>query len=434
MWRLVSLQKASSTWLVGWSRCLYVRVTSSVGLHVASAVVFQGTSFHNRVTINSVFGFLGVLGVALSGRISFAFAVASVTLIGLMSSFGESVLLGFLKYYPSSMAGAWSSGTGMAGVFGSAFYLALHGAGVSNEAIFYTMLPPILLYWAAFVWMLRKPISAPQASDAAPGQNAGPPKTSYSLLNADAARAADPGDVEVAAMAGGARGGGDSSGSRQRKHNQPSATVDVPSTNVVARTDGAGVVGFARAWRCTRVVAWAGFNLFMVYFAEYVVSVGCAAKANPASFDTSSSWFERNAYAVLAFCYQIGVMCSRSSLSIIRVRRFGLLTVLQLINLVLWLLQAGYHVVGVWVQFAAMIYVGLIGGAMYVNVFAELVEDPKIEERDRELCINIASIFNNIGACVSQRRVQVWMCAHRAVPLQASLRRRSSRSRWMPRS
>jgi hypothetical protein len=49
---------------------------------------------------------------------------------------GQNVLLAYLKNYPSSLTGAWSSGTGMAGVGGSAFYLVLSVAGVSNQWIF----------------------------------------------------------------------------------------------------------------------------------------------------------------------------------------------------------------------------------------------------------------------------------------------------------
>jgi battenin len=49
------------------------------------------------------------------------------------------------------------------------------------------------------------------------------------------------------------------------------------------------------------------------------------------------------------------------------------------------------------VQFVLMVYVGLLGGAMYVNVFALLVEDVRIPTVDRELGINFVAIFVNVG-------------------------------------
>ena len=48
-------------------------------------------------------------------------------------------------------------------------------------------------------------------------------------------------------------------------------------------------------------------------------------------------------------------------------------------------------------QFAAMVYVGLLGGAMYVNVFALLVDDVSIHKRDKEFAINLVAIFVNFG-------------------------------------
>jgi hypothetical protein len=40
-----------------------------------------------------------------------------------------------------------------------------------------------------------------------------------------------------------------------------------------------------------------------------------------------------------------------------------------------------------------MIYVGLLGGASYVNIFYLLLHEDKYPEEDREFCINITSLF-----------------------------------------
>lgn len=44
-----------------------------------------------------------------------------------------------------------------------------------------------------------------------------------------------------------------------------------------------------------------------------------------------------------------------------------------------------------------MIYVGLLGGASYVNIFYLLLNDDKYPTNDRELCINIAALFITVG-------------------------------------
>jgi len=83
-------------------------------------------------------------------------------------------------------------------------------------------------------------------------------------------------------------------------------------------------------WIMLRLV----IQLAAVYFFEYVVSVGFAAVANPKHKDAngnveSQSWFQEHAFELLAFCYQVGVLISRSSISIIQVRKIWILTTLQ---------------------------------------------------------------------------------------------------------
>jgi battenin len=80
--------------------------------------------------------------------------------------------------------------------------------------------------------------------------------------------------------------------------------------------------------------------LGLVYTLEYAITVGCASEANP-DYETSNNWFIKNSYAILSFCYQLGVFLSRSSLDLFKVPRkfIWLITVVQFANFVLWLLQ-----------------------------------------------------------------------------------------------
>ena len=76
--------------------------------------------------------------------------------------------------------------------------------------------------------------------------------------------------------------------------------------------------GLARAGRVLRAVLSPCLQLSLVYFLEYVVLVGFASKANPHPRD--DDWWAKNAYELLALCYQIGVFFARSSVSIIQIR------------------------------------------------------------------------------------------------------------------
>jgi hypothetical protein len=192
----------------------------------------------------------------------------------------------------------------------------------------------------------------------------------------------------------------------------------------------------ARYWRCIKLVAWQAknfvfilmffvmlrktkaLNLMLVYFFEYVASVGAADKSQPFGSTHSPDWLVRNAFVLLALSYQLGVFISRSSLRIVRIRRVEILTIIQAANFVLWILQACYKFMPIGAQLPLMVFVGLLGGwlcslfslsfvflsisasnflifffliseqnifkgASYVNIFYNLLHDEIYPEEDR---------------------------------------------------
>jgi len=177
------------------------------------------------------------------------------------------------------------------------------------------------------------------------------------------------------------------------------ASAHGATVSVAAAADSGDVSALtmgARVKRSFGIVASPAIQLALVYFFEYVVCVGFAAVANP----DPETWAERNAYEILSLCYQTGVWISRSSIQLIQIRRFEIITVVQGFNFLFWFLHVMFGFMAVYAQFAAMLWVGLFAGAMYVNVFFVLLRDDKYEV-DRELNLNIVSIFINIGVMMS---------------------------------
>ena len=93
----------------------------------------------------------------------------------------------------------------------------------------------------------------------------------------------------------------------------------------------------------------------------------------------------------------MGVFLSRSSMVLFKIHRVYILTILQGANFVLWILFAKYQFASIWAQFPLMFYVGLLGGASYVNVFHLVLQDESIGERYRDLVMNLTSFFCNTG-------------------------------------
>ena len=147
---------------------------------------------------------------------------------------------------------------------------------------------------------------------------------------------------------------------------------------------------------CHGLVFHNTFNLTLVYIFEYGVQF-MAPYCFADNAEHSPDFFVRHAFVITQFCYQFGVLISRSSLLIARFRRVGLLSILQLINFILWVLQAKLRYIGgknddpietqrraAFVLFAWMVFVGLLGGASYVNVFYNILNDVDFSEAERD--------------------------------------------------
>lgn len=52
-----------------------------------------------------------------------------------------------------------------------------------------------------------------------------------------------------------------------------------------------------------------------------------------------------------------------------------------------------------WLVFAVVFWEGLLGGAVYVNTFAEIMES--VDERDREFSLGATSVSDSAGICVA---------------------------------
>lgn len=135
---------------------VWANVAFGIGIRFLNTFALLETKVTHRVIASCILCVLGVGGVALGTMISFWFCLVAVVLVGCFSSLGESVLLGFLREFDPALMGAWSSGTGMAGILGTLSYLLMFSViGLSNRTIFISLLPFTLVYWVAFRYVSR---------------------------------------------------------------------------------------------------------------------------------------------------------------------------------------------------------------------------------------------------------------------------------------
>jgi len=484
---------------------VWANVALGIGVRFLNTFYLLATPYNMRIIACVLLCLGGSIGLALGTLVSFWMCLAAVVLVGCFSSLGESVILGLLKDFHPLAMGAWSSGTGMAGVAGTLIYLMLFSViGMSNRVIFLLQAPLAVLYWLAYRYIMRghpgatsspalmshttlkdgsstsdEPLSTSPELDECEGEGEvkrpasslsssslrrGRSNSGYILQDNDsdsmdgASTVASPSNTDglssrytpnsphrhtfsngkVINANGESQSHGPSvspatalldrsrhaersdHGSGELQSHMLKTESDHMHDSVDAFVDSDGMTDtpmilvkdsdtdhdiypvetssqrFKRVFRAIRSPA---LQLMLVYFFEYMVSAPFASIANPHA--DPHDWWATNGYELLAFAYQIGVLIARSSVSVIQIERIELLTLAQCAHFILWFIHAAHPFMPLWLQLTDMIVVGLLGGAMYVNVFYLLVKSTSLSKRDQELGINLTAIGINCGIVLS---------------------------------
>ena len=139
--------------------------------------------------------------------------------------------------------------------------------------------------------------------------------------------------------------------------------------------------------------------LLLVYIAEYTINQGVAPTL---LFPLNESPFNhyRAFYPTYNAIYQSGVFISRSSTPFFRIHNLYLPSLLQCLNLAILILQALFGFIPtVWIVFAIVFWEGLLGGAVYVNTFAEISE--RVAKDEREFSLGAVTVSDSGGICVA---------------------------------
>ena len=148
------------------------------------------------------------------------------------------------------------------------------------------------------------------------------------------------------------------------------------------------------------------FNLFLVFLLEYIIITSFAnvmdykvKQANPKDKDVFAI---KDYFVVVNICYQVGAFISRSSLEYVKIPRVWLFTFVQAINFVVIFLNADYYFApSLFFMCPMFLWVGLMGGASYVNVVNCLLQLDRLEQSERESAISLSLIFNDIGVLLA---------------------------------
>ncbi|KAK4237587.1 batten's disease protein Cln3 [Achaetomium macrosporum] len=340
-------------------------------------------------------GMLLVAYAAVSGSVGAK--LFGVVLASLSSGGGELSFLGLTHYYGHMSLAAWGSGTGGAGLVGAGLYVVLTGwigLGVRESLLVGAVLPGVML--VAFFGVLPRARLKGWQKEYEPLQEG------------------DDGAVVVV----GREREDEEEGFDDVPAGAASASLLAPGPSVAATAyhtrhgSGGGKGSFLANLRRARALFFPYMlPLLLVYVAEYTINQGVAPTL---LFPLEQSPFSefRAFYPFYGFLYQLGVFISRSSTPFVRIHHLYFPSLLQVANLVLLTLHALLNFIpSVYLVFVIIFWEGLLGGAVYVNTFAEIME--KVPAEDREFSLGATSVSDSGGICIAGflgMAMEVWLC------------------------
>lgn len=366
------------------STVLLADVAPSFLVKLAGPFFVHIIPYHVRIALLVVLSALGMLIVALSAPVGaklFGIVVASVS-----SGLGELSFLQLTHFYGSTAISGFSSGTGGAGLVGSFCYLAFTtwiGLSVKASLLVFSVVP------AAFLLSFYYILPAPPASLAAPASEL----QGYHKINDEDDEDDRPTDSLL-------------TGTEQQPTPAPArAPHRLPSAQK-PRIDPFAVT----LARLAPLVFPYMVPLFLVYVAEYIINQGISPTL---LFPIEEMPFTRyrDAYVTYGTLYQrksidlptlslltllVGVFISRSSGSIFRIHRLYIPSLLQCLNLVIFIYQSLYVILpNVYIIMVLVFYEGLLGGAAYVNTFMKVAED--MPASNREFAMGAVGLSDSAG-------------------------------------
>lgn len=356
--------------------------------------------YATRIIIFVALSSAGMFLIALTpaSTESVAVKLVGVVLSSLSSGGGELSFLGLTHYYGHMSLAAWGSGTGGAGLVGAGLYVMMTdwiGFTVRTSLLASAFLPIIMLV-SFFAILPHGPMRA-----GAQHQKGYEPVRGVE----DETEEEDFDDIPTSTASSSLLAPGPAVAATAYSHGDDNNTI-----HKSASTSSTSSL-LAHLRRARSLFFPYMLPLLLVYIAEYTINQGVAPTL---LFPLHKSPFTeyRAFYPFYGFLYQLGVFISRSSTPFFRIHHLYFPSLLQVANLVLLTLHALFNFIpSVYIVFIVIFWEGLLGGAVYVNTFAEIMEN--VPPQEREFSLGATSVSDSGGICIAGflgMAMEVWLC------------------------
>lgn len=154
--------------------------------------------------------------------------------------------------------------------------------------------------------------------------------------------------------------------------------------------------------------------LLAVYFSEYLILGTIFVLV----FPTNETLFEtiESEFHFYNLCAQTGVFISRSSLFLFRIKDTWIPSILQAINLIIFIMDYLYRFIpGYALTCCVIFWVGMLGGITYANTYANILSYSGLKPSHAEFAMAVVGISDSIGiamACTISVFIEPILCQY----------------------
>ena len=381
---------------------LWCNVFAGFFLRICNMLFLYKIPAKLRVLISTIFGLIGLFGIVISivwqrslenpTYWLFFLCLCSILIIGGVQSFAESVMLSYQGLFEPEIVNWWSSGTGFAGVAGSGLYLFFTGLKV-EDTITFSCLMPLYIVYAFIFFVVIRPSKHKHISEDVDNKDHVEIIVENHENETDTMTQSttDPKIAEKQTLLPKV----DDKDENEILHNLKFKDEE----EIEEGTYGQKLMNaIKQTW-------WLGLNMTLIYYFEYVINPGAIYVALDRNYaNQSDNFFVANYYEVLAFCYQLGVFISRSSLPLCKFKPIYLLTIAQFLLMIFMSIQGNLHFLveewGTWIMIVTVLIVGLVGGSGYVQIMYWILKKD-MKKETREMGLSFITAFANVALMAS---------------------------------
>ena len=336
-------------------------------------------------------------------KLCFGLSFIPCFFLGSSYAFGEAAMLSYLRLFPKTLIAGWSSGTGISGIISSLLNLSSQLSNDFSLKYLYLILFPVgIIYLVLFILSFRQ--LKQQEREIQKEEQKSKPNMAIIKKNDEDKEECDDDEDE--------------------KENYEKMEIQKPyevpeNEEAIKEEEDKEMEEMNKA---NQTMSWSNFkivmrmagriiiNLGLIYFLQFfctttlIVSVcderdieflpfGCSDNGNP---------YRRGKYEFIIIFYQIGMFLSKTFIKIVRkIKPIEVYTITIGIINVIFIIEklAMFMHWGVYIPLGLIL--GFLGGGTYAVGFYTILNSFRIKNNFKELTINIAAAFNDIGTLLA---------------------------------